>query len=337
MTDRTSLDVHLVSRPDGEPTPANFRVVESAVREPGEGDVVVANRFISVDPYMRGRMRDRKSYVPPFQLNETMQGGAVGEVVESNSPDLPVGTNVVHGLGWRQYAVLPAAQTQPVAEADVPLSANLGVLGMTGQTAYVGLFTIAEMKEGDTVFVSGAAGAVGSVVAQMARNRGARAVIGSAGSAEKVAFLTEELGVDAAFNYRDGSPTDLLADAAPNGIDVYFDNVGGDHLEAAIHALRPFGRVALCGMIAQYNATDPVPGPANLMFAVGKRLRMQGFIVSDHNDIRPAFLREAGQWLAEGKLRHDETVVEGIENAPQAFIDMLAGANTGKMVVSVSP
>lgn len=336
MSERTGRSVHLVARPVGMPKPTDFAVVEAPVAEPGSGEVLVANRFMSVDPYMRGRMNDVKSYVPPFALGEPMNGGAVGEVMVSNAPDLPVGTNVVHGEGWREFAVVPAAATQPVASADVPLSANLGVLGMPGLTAYAGLLRHASMKEGDIVFVSGAAGAVGSVVGQIAKLKGASQVIGSAGSAEKVAFLTDVLGFDAAFNYKDGPVNQQLATAAPKGIDVYFDNVGGDHLEAAIHAARPHGRIALCGAISMYNATAPVPGPSNLTLAIGKRLHLEGFIVSDSADLRQQFLDEAGAWLADGSLRNDETVVEGIDNAPEAFIGLLSGANTGKMVVKIS-
>lgn len=328
-----SRQVHLVRRPHGEPALEDFEVVEVEVPDPADGEVVVANRYLSVDPYMRGRMRDTKSYVPPFELDQPMDGGAVGEVIASASDDVAVGDHVVHHLGWREVAVVPADRVRPVAGADVPLSANLGVLGMTGLTAYVGLFHIAGMTAGDRVFVSGAAGAVGSVAGQMAQIKGASQVIGSAGSPDKVAFLTETLGFDAAFDYHDGPVAGSLAAAAPEGIDVYFDNVGGDHLQAAIGALRPHGRVALCGAISGYNATAPSPGPNNLALAIGKRLTLRGFIVSDHDDLRPRFLEDAGAWLAHGRLRHDETVVDGIEHAPQAFINLLAGGNTGKMVV----
>ncbi len=332
----TGRQVHLVSRPHGEVTNDNFAIVEVATPEPADGEVVVANRFFSVDPYMRGRMNDAASYAAPFGLNEPLDGGAVGEVVASRSEAVAVGDFVVHGKGWREFAVVPAAQVLPAASGDLPLSANLGVLGMTGFTAYAGLLYVARMKAGDVVFVSGAAGAVGSIVGQMAKLRGASSVIGSAGTDEKVAFLVEELGFDAAFNYHDGPVIDSLRAAAPNGIDVYFDNVGGDHLEAAISALNVHGRVALCGMISQYNATAPTPGPANLALAIGKRLTLAGFLVGDHNNLRPDFLREAGGWLENGDLQHWETIVEGIENGPAAFIGMMEGENTGKMLVQVS-
>lgn len=333
---RTSRQINLVARPNGVPVPGDFELVEVDVAAPADGEVVVANRFMSVDPYMRGRMNDVKSYTPPFQLGEVLAGGAVGEVIESNSPDLSVGDLVVHGNGWREIAVVNAAETQPATAIDgVPLSANLGVLGMPGLTAYAGLLEVASFAEGDAVFVSGAAGAVGSVVGQIAKLKGASRVIGSAGSDEKVSFLTDMLGFDAAFNYKSGSVTKQLLGAAPGGIDVYFDNVGGDHLQAALHALNPMGRVALCGAISVYNNTEPAPGPNNLAMAIGKQLTMRGFIVTSFESMREQFVTEVGGWLADGSLRNDETIVGGIENAADAFIGLLAGANTGKMVVSI--
>ncbi len=259
---RASRHVTLASRPNGAPVEENFDIVEVEVAAPAEGEIVVANRFMSVDPYMRGRMNDVKSYVPSFQIGAPLEGGAVGEVIESNAPDVAVGDHVVHGLGWREIAVLPASHAQPAAKVEgVALSANLGVLGMPGMTAYAGLLDVASFNEGDAVFVSGAAGAVGSLVGQLAKLKDASLVIGSAGSDEKVAWLTEELGYDTAFNYRNGAVAKQLFAAAPHGIDVYFDNVGGDHLQAALHALNVHGRVALCGAISMYNNTEPAPGP----------------------------------------------------------------------------
>jgi NADPH-dependent curcumin reductase CurA len=333
---RTHREIHLASRPEGWPTPENFRLVEAPVPEPADGEVLVRNLVMSVDPYMRGRMRDVESYVPPFALDAPLEGGAVGEVVESRSPDLAPGDLVLHGLGWRDYAVGPARSFRRLdAGLDVPPSAFLGVLGMPGFTAWVGLHEIAKMREGDAVFVSGAAGAVGSIAGQIARLRGASRVVGSAGSPEKVAYLVEDLGFDAAFDYHSAPVADQLAAAAPDGIDVYFDNVGGEHLEAAIGAFRTFGRAALCGAISQYNAEEPEPGPRNLWFAISKRLTLRGFIVGDHSTLMPEFLAEMSGWLAEGKVRFSETVVEGLENAPDAFIGLLRGQNTGKMVVRV--
>ncbi|MFK8025600.1 MAG: NADP-dependent oxidoreductase [Ilumatobacter sp.] len=333
---RTSRQVNLVARPNGTPVPSDFEVVEVDLAAPGDGQVLVRNAFMSVDPYMRGRMNDVKSYVPPFQLGEALAGGAVGEVVTSNASELAVGDLVVHGLGWREYAIVNASETQPAASVEgVPLSASLGVLGMPGLTAYAGLLEVAAFEDGDAVFVSGAAGAVGSVVGQIAKLKGASHVVGSAGSDDKVALLTDEIGFDAAFNYKSGPVTKQLLGAAPNGIDVYFDNVGGEHLQAALHALKPFGRVALCGAISVYNNTEPAPGPNNMALAIGKQLTMRGFIVSSYDSMREDFVREVGGWLADGSLRNDETIVDGIENAADAFIGMLAGANTGKMLVAL--
>ena len=327
-----SREIHLAGRPHGMPTPDLFRIVEVPVPSPGPDQVVVRNQFMSVDPYMRGRMNDAPSYAPPYQLNEPMHGRAVGEVVSSGSAAVPVGTPVMHDFGWREYTLVDAARVMPVDVSVAPISTYLGALGATGLTAYVGLVDMAAFREGDIVFVSGAAGAVGSVVGQYAKARGAARVIGSAGSPEKVARLLE-LGFDAAFCYRDGPVAQLLAEAAPDGITVYFDNVGTDHLEAALNSLQPFGRVAMCGAISAYNATEPPAAPRNLFTAVGKRLTLRGFIVSDHLDRREAFLAEMGPLVASGAVRSDETVVDGLENAPEAFMSMLRGANTGKMLV----
>jgi NADPH-dependent curcumin reductase CurA len=296
----------------------------------------VRNTVMSVDPYMRGRMNDAKSYVPPFELDKAMLGGVVGEVVESRSPDLAVGDTVMHMLGWREQAVLDARHARKLDLSVAPATAYLGLLGTIGMTAWVGLFDIAGMKEGDTVFVSGAAEAVGSVVGQLAKLRGAARVVGSAGSAAKVSYVVDELGFDAAFNYKDDEPVHKqLKAAAPDGIDVYFDNVGGEHLEASISVLKPFGRAALCGAISQYNDPNPA-GPRNMSLCVGKRLTLRGFIVTDHNDSFPAMAREVSGWLRDGKLRLDETYVDGIENAPDAFLGLLRGENTGKMLVKIS-
>ncbi|GAA4847591.1 NADP-dependent oxidoreductase [Kitasatospora terrestris] len=329
----TGREWHLAARPQGWPTPDDFVLVEAPVRQPEAGEILVRNAFLSVDPYMRGRMNDVKSYIPPFQVGQVMDGGAVGYVVASAAEGFEVGDAVLHGLGWREYATVGAAHAVKVDPELAPLSAYLGVLGMPGLTAYAGLLEVGALKEGDTVFVSGAAGAVGSLVGQIARLKGAKRVIGSAGSAEKVAKLVDEYGFDAAFNYKDGPVRDLLAEAAPDGIDLYFDNVGGDHLEAAIGALGVKGRAVLCGAIAQYNDTEPPVGPRNLALAIGKRLRLEGLLVGDHYGLQPQFVAETAGWLRSGELKGDETVVEGIENAGDAFIGLLRGANTGKMVV----
>jgi len=324
-----SREIRLAQRPHGEPKPEDFELAEVELGEPEEGRPLVRNLFMSVDPYMRGRMNDAKSYVPPYELGKAMYGGAVGEVVGS-------GELVVHQLGWREAAVIDADRVQPGTVPDgVSPSALLGALGMPGLTAWVGLTEIAPIAEGETVFVSAAAGAVGSVAGQIAKARGCR-VIGSAGAPEKVAYVRDVLGFDAAFSHRDDVRA-ALAEAAPDGVDVYFDNVGGPQLEAAIGALNRGGRIALCGAVSQYNATEPAPGPRNLALLVGKRGRMRGFIVSDHAASEPAFREEVGDLLADGRLVLAESVVEGgIEAAPRAFVEMLRGEHLGKVVVRLS-
>jgi NADPH-dependent curcumin reductase CurA len=282
---------------------------------------------------MRGRMSEAKSYVPPFELGAVLEGGAVGAVVESNSPDLAPGDKVLHQMGWREYAVAPASAFRKVDEHAAPLSRYLGVLGMPGLTAWVGVVDIGALQQGESFFVSGAAGAVGSLAGQVAKLRGASRVVGSAGSDAKVKMLTEELGFDAAFNYKSGPVAPQLKAAAPGGIDVYFDNVGGEHLEAAIASMQTHGRVAACGMIALYTATDPTPAPRNLILVVGKRITIRGYIILDHYSRFPDFVSEVGGWLREGKIQAPETIMEGIENAPAAFIGVLRGDNIGKMLV----
>lgn len=340
MSAVTAREVHLVSRPEGMPDPSDFALVDRELGAPAEGEVLVANHHFSVDPYMRGRMNDVKSYVPPFALDEVMDGRAIGEVmgVGDGLRDLAVGDLVTTNLGWRSHGIAPAAQVQKVRVPDgVSPSAFLGVLGAPGLTAWVGLLDKAAFRSGDAVFVSGAAGAVGSLVGQLARLKGASRVVGSAGSAEKVAWLTDELGFDAAFNYKDGPVGEQLARAMPDGLDVYFDNVGGEHLEAALAVANDFARVAACGAIAHYNDTadDPTPGPRNLFQIVKKRLAIQGFIVSDDLARFRPFLEEVTPWVAEGRIRFSETVVEGVDHAVEAFRGLLRGENTGKMIVKV--
>ncbi|MEU6075183.1 NADP-dependent oxidoreductase [Micromonospora sp. NPDC047074] len=325
-------EIHLASRPTGWPTAENFRLVETEVPTPGPGQIVVRNQYMSVDPYMRGRMNDAKSYVAPFALDAPLDGRAVGEVVAGEAESVRPGDTVLHNLGWREYALLDAKAARKVDPDVAPVNAYLSVLGMTGLTAYAGLLEVAGMKPGETVFVSAAAGSVGSLVGQIARLRGAARVIGSAGSAAKVERL-RALGFDAAFDYHDGPVRDSLKAAAPDGIDVYFDNVGGDHLEAAISALNVHGRAAICGMIAQYNETEPPAAPRNLALVIGKRLTLRGFLVGDHNHLRAEFVREMSGWLRDGQVSYDETVVDGIENAPAAFLGLLRGENLGKMLV----
>jgi NADPH-dependent curcumin reductase CurA len=294
--------------------------------------VRVANRWLSVDPYMRGRMNDVKSYVPPFALGEPMTGGALGEVVESRAAAVPVGTKVLHMAGWRDEAVLPASEVQPLPPLDVPEQAFLGQFGMPGMTAYFGLLAVAEATPGDTVFVSAAAGAVGSTVVQVAKASG-MTVIGSAGGADKCAWV-RELGADAVVDYKAGSVVRALAEAAPDGIDVYFDNVGGDHLDAALAAARQHARFAICGMIDIYNDSKPT-SLRYLAKVIGARIRMQGFIVSDYMGRADEFYAAMGRWQAEGRLRREETVHEGLGSMPEAFGGLFSGGNTGKMLVRV--
>lgn len=329
----TSREIRLASRPKGWPTPDNFALAETQLPSLTEGQVLVRNLFMSVDPYMRGRMNDTKSYVPPFQIGKALEGGAIGEVVESRANDLQRGDIVTSTFGWRDVFVSEARGLQRVDAKIRPLSAYLGILGMPGLTAWIGL-KLVDVKASDRVFVSGAAGAVGSVAGQLAKIRGCR-VIGSAGSPDKINWLLHELGFDAAFNYKDGPVYAQLKREAPDGIDVYFDNVGGEHLEAAMSVLNVNGRIIACGGISGYNEESPRPGPRNMMAVVAKRLTIKGFIVMDWLGSTPEFLKEVGDQWSQGKLKMKETVVEGLEHAPQAFLDLLHGANTGKMIVKL--
>jgi NADPH-dependent curcumin reductase CurA len=290
--------------------------------------VLVRNVFVSVDPYMRGRMSGIKTYVAPYEVGSTIGGGAVGRVVGSNHPRFAEGDWVSSMLGWREQGVATGDHLRKLDPKLAPPSTALGVLGMTGLTAWYGLVEVGRIREGETLYVSGAAGAVGSTAVQIAKLKGLR-VIGSAGSDEKVEWL-RSLGVEA-FNYKETRAKEALAD----GIDVYFDNVAGDQLEAALGALRPFGRVIACGAICRYNDEAPSPGPRNFGFIVSKRLRVEGFIVSDHSDRFRDFAAEVGPWVAEGKLTWRETVIDGLENLPSAFAGLFRGENTGKMLVRV--
>ena len=336
MSNSTSTQIQFVNRPTGWPSHDDFRTatIEYGDLEPGQ--VRVRNEFVSVDPYMRGRMNDTRSYVAPFALGETITGGAVGRVIESESDALPVGTPVLHQHGWSDVIQADAETFRPVPDIEgLPLSVHLHILGMTGLTAYVGLTAIAGMEEGDTVFVSGAAGAVGTAVGQIAKQLGASRVIGSAGSAEKVALLTQKYGYDEAFNYKEVNVREQLPVSAPDGVDVYFDNVGGDHLEAALDAMNDGGRIALCGAISGYNSTDRTPGPDNMANIITRGLKLEGFTLANYLHHAPAFREKMTKWFAEGKIAYDETVVDGIENTVDAFLDMMRGANTGKMLVRI--
>jgi NADPH-dependent curcumin reductase CurA len=323
-------EVVLAARPQGAPQETDFLLREAEHAELADGEVLVRNVFVSVDPYMRGRMSGVRTYVAPYEVGESIDGGAVGRVIASMHEGLVEGDWVLSQLGWRETGVAEGKRLRKLDPDLAAPSTALGALGMPGFTAWIGLTEIANVKEGDALYVSGAAGAVGSAAVQIAKLKGLR-VIGSAGSEEKVEWL-RSLGVEA-FNYRETRAKDALAD----GIDVYFDNVGGEQLEAAFAALRPFGRVAACGAISHYNNETPEPGPRNMAFIVGKRLRVQGFIVSDHFARFDEFLQEVGPWVAEGKLECRETMLEGIENLPGAFAGLFRGDNTGKMLVRVGP
>jgi NADPH-dependent curcumin reductase CurA len=331
-----SREIRLRSRPVGTPTETDMALFEVPVRKPERGEVLVRNLYMSVDPYMRGRMTDRKSYIPPFQVGAPLEGGAVGRVVESEGGPFKMGDYVLSMMGWREYFVSDGSGLRKIDPVIGPIQAYLGVLGLTGFTAYVGLLEIGRPKERDTVFVSAASGAVGSVVCQIAKLKGCR-VVGSAGSDEKVAWLIEEAGIDAAFNYK--RKPDLIEELGRHcqkGIDVYYENVGGGHMVAALEHMNPFGRIVLCGLISQYNATEPVPGPANFAQILLKRITLQGFVVGDHFDKLSRFILEMSKWIQEGKIKWEETVVEGLEKAPAAFIGLFQGKNFGKMLVKLS-
>jgi NADPH-dependent curcumin reductase CurA len=314
------------------PRDSDFALVPIESRPLDEGEIRIANSWLSVDPYMRGRMNEGKSYVPPFALGEPMQGGAIGEVIESRAPSVPVGTKVLHMLGWRDEAALPADQVQKLPAIEVPDEAFLGLFGMPGMTAYFGLLDVANAKQGDVVFVSAAAGAVGSTVVQIAKAKG-MTVIGSAGGADKCDWV-KSLGADAVIDYKAGDVVRALADAVPDGIDVYFDNVGGDHLDAALLAARMHARFAICGMIDIYNEGKP-QSLRYLAKVIGARIAIKGFLVSDHLARVADFYRDMGAWLAAGKLTREQTVHDGLEAMPDAFLGLFTGGNRGKMLVRV--
>jgi NADPH-dependent curcumin reductase CurA len=334
MSEHTSREIRLASRPHGIPTAANFALAQVELAPLQDQQVLVRNLFMSVDPYMRGRMNEGKSYVPPFELGQPLDGSAVGEVIESRARQFKAGDAVISRFGWRECFVTSPTELRPASREIRPLSAYLGALGMTGMTAWAGL-RLAEVRAGESVYVSGAAGAVGSVAGQLAKLRGCR-VIGSAGSPEKVSFLREECGFDAAFNYRVGPVVEQLQLAAPDGIDVYFDNVGGEALEAALSVLRVHGRIIACGGISGYNEEQPRPGPSNLINVVAKRLTMKGLIVMDWLDRQAEFEQEVGGYFKAGKVKHKETVVGGIDHAVDAFLGLFRGQNVGKMVVELT-
>lgn len=331
MTARTR-EIHLAARPTGEPAPEHFALVETDLPEPAEGQILVRNTWMSVDPYMRGRMDDVPSYMPPFEIGRPLEGSAVGEVVASRAEGIPVGATVSHFLGWREHSLVDAAAAVVLDVSRIPATAYLGPLGTTGLTAHLALTDTAPVRPGDTVYISAAAGAVGTVAARVARDLGAARIIGSAGGPDKTRLLVEEFGYDAAVDRRRGDLAARLAEAAPDGVDVYLDSVGGDHLAAALEVMNPGGRVALVGAIGDYNEADPAPGP-NLYRAAAKEVSLRGVLVSNHLDRFPEFHARAVPWLLDGTLRTRETVVDGLEKAPEALRGVLAGANTGKMLV----
>jgi len=320
----------LVARPEGEPRASDFEVRDATERDPGAGEVRVQNVFVSVDPYMRGRMSGLRTYVDPYAVGDPVEGGAVGRVVESRDERFAEGDWVLSMLGWRESGVVEGERLRKLDPSVAPPSTALGVLGMPGLTAWVGLVDVGRVQAGETIYVSGAAGAVGSAAAQIAKLKGLR-VIGSAGSHDKVEWL-RSLGIEA-FDYRETRAREALAD----GIDACFDNVGGAQLEAAIFALRPFGRVVACGSISRYNDTGPQPGPRNLSLVVTNRLRIEGFIVLDHQHRYRDFLAEVGPWVQRGELVYRETILEGIDQLPNAFAGLFRGDNVGKMLVRVGP
>ena len=338
MTAQKSREIRLKRRPEGMPQPGDFELAETPVPTPKAGQVLVRNIYMSVDPYMRGRMVDRKSYVPPFQIGETLSGGAIGQVVESNgNAKFKKGDYVSNFNGWREWFVSGSEGLEKIDPGIAPLQSFLGTFGMPGMTAYAGLLRVGALKEGERVFVSAASGAVGSIVCQIAKNKGCF-VVGSAGSDDKCDWLKREARVDEAINYKTcGDLTEAVRKAMPEGIDVYFENVGGAHLEAALANMRAFGRIAVCGMIEQYNATALPEGPRNFISVIPLRLTIKGFIVSDHADMLPDFLRDMGAWAKAGKLKWHETILDGIEKAPEAFIGLFKGANFGKMLVRLGP
>jgi len=321
---------HLRSRPEGLPTGDNFELKEIALPQLGEGMIRVRNLWLSVDPYMRGRMRDVKSYVPPFAVGEPMDGGAIGEVVESNAEGLSPGDLVQHMAGWRDEAVISARTANKLPDLGAAPELFLGVLGVTGITAYFGLLDAGKAKEGDIVFVSAAAGAVGSTVVQIAKARG-MTVIASAGGAEKCDFV-RSLGADQVIDYKAAPILKSLAAAAPDGIDVYFDNVGGDHLDAALAMARNNARFAICGMIEGYNSAEPTT-LRFIMRIIAARIALKGFIVFDYFPRMAEFYSEMGPWVASGTVKSRETIVDGLEKAPEAFLGLFEGANVGKMLV----
>ncbi len=336
-------EIRLASRPTGMPTADNFQIVETEVPPLKDGEVLVPTLYISVDPYIRGRMREGRSYVPPFQVGDVIASNAIGEVVESRSPDFQPGDIVTGMLDWRLYNAVKAGELRKVDPRLAPITTALGVLGMTGLTAYFGLLDIGQPKPGETVVVSGAAGAVGMTVCQIAKIKGCRVVgikgcrvVGIAGGEEKTKYLREELGIDATIDYKSGDIRRALQEACPGGVDIYFDNVGGEVSDAVLPVIRHGARIIICGQISIYNLDKPNIGLRPQPYLLVNSASMKGFIITEYMSRFPEGVRELSQWLAEGKLRHAETIAEGFENTPQAFIGLFTGKNLGKQIVKVA-
>ena len=328
--------ITLAGRPEGFPSESDFRLVEAPVPQPGPGEALVRIGFLSVDPYMRGRMRDRASYAPPVGLGDVMTGGAVGKVIASNDPQLEIGDIVEGLLGWQEYAAVKPHEVRKVDPSLAPLSTAVGVLGMPGMTAYFGLLEVGQPKPGDTVVVSGAAGAVGSVVGQIAKICGCR-VVGTAGSDDKIDYVTRELGFDAAFNYKTVTSYDAkLQELCPAGVDVYFDNAGGAFSDAVWRHIALRARIVICGQISQYNLEKAESGPRQIFQLIAKRARVEGFLVGDFRQHYPEAMRRMAAWIREGRIKYREELAEGIENAPRAFLDMMRGRNLGKQLVRIA-
>ncbi|MFB0829566.1 NADP-dependent oxidoreductase [Brevibacillus laterosporus] len=336
MSEAVNNQILLSSRPIGVPTRDNFTFIKSSIPEVNDNQLLIRTLYLSVDPYMRGRMNDQKSYIPPFQLDQVITGGVIGEVIETKSSEFQVGDVVLGLLGWQNYSVVDAGEVQKIDTNIAPITTALGVLGMPGMTAYFGLLDIGQPQAGETVVVSGAAGAVGMLVGQIAKIKGAR-VVGIAGSDEKVQYVTEELGFDAAINYKTTPNMQLaLEKACPNGVDVYFDNVGGPISDAVLSLINQGARIPLCGQISLYNSEKQDIGPRVQVQLLKKTATMKGFLVTQYTDRYHEGMTQMAQWIKEGKIKYSENIVEGLENVPEAFLGLFTGENTGKQLVKVS-
>ncbi len=333
MNDK-NLQVLLANRPKGWVQESDFQITETELPQVGEGEVLLKTLYLSLDPYMRGRMDDAKSYAAKTELGDVMVGGTMSEVVESNNPKFQPGDIVTSNSGWQKYAVSSGKGLRKIDPGYIPITTHLGTAGMPGVTAWVGLLEIGQLKEGETVVVSAASGAVGSVVGQLAKIKGCR-VVGIAGGPAKCNYLVDDLGFDAGVDYREAGFSKNLKEALPDGVDVYFDNVGGEILDNVLRRMNAFGRIPLCGLISEYNSTEP-KGLKNYRFLLTMRLKLQGFIVSEYPQLWPEALKQLSEWVAEGKLKYRETITEGLENAPVAFIGLLKGENFGKQLVKFS-